>query len=1136
MTWHLHPLLLLPVFFALLTASLAWFGWSKRPARDAASFAVVMVAAAIWAGGNVLELGAADLPTKVFFLKFEYIGIVLLPTAWLIFALEYSGYDRRLNRRTLAILAIEPLVILLLLWTNETHGLFTRHFEVRQAGMLLEWNNVAGPAYWANIVYSYALIAVGNFLLLYHFSRLPAPHSRRELVILLGALLPWFANMAYTLYDFPVPGLDPTPFMLALTGLAFAWGLFSLRFLDLHPAQTTSPQELQAWRLRVLDGILRGILIIWLFALASGINNVIEAYQQERDAVRDPLATAPWVIAFYISVTILFVTITFLRHLPYSLRAGIFLAILYLLGAVGLALASLSGDGRVFLFSFTILSAILFGLRFGLFSVVLSLLTMIVMGWLQVNGVLVVPAERQINSTDVGAWVSGTLVFLILSTAALISTTYLLQMLENTIVHLRKTLNHEQRLTNMLRTIGYVNQLIVRERHHICLLEQVCEHLVAERGYTSAWVGLVEADGVTLKPVASADKKVDWEKLVLRLDGTTSGPTCVASALQGRRIIRIPEDDPCEACPLLSTYPQRSSLVLPIVSEERTFGVLAVDHAAPSFFDDDETTLLKELADDLAHALTALRAEEQQRALAELSSGLLFARNEDTLWTEVIAAAQKVLQADRVAIYGYDRENDALSCLRSYGLSPEYVDEINCHFHEVPGSALLRDPQPVVIQDIESDDAVGPLREWMRREGFRSYAVFPVYTSQGLSGAFVAYRNMPTVFTSSDLAAGQTLVRIIGLALENLAINAETKRKASELGTLYAAAQEMAFSMLDSASLLQVLARHVTEALQATSAYIVSVDLENQTLRVVSEYWSAHALPSERKSDLDRLYLLKDYPAFWRILKTGKAGIIHEDDPQASEIERQQFIEYGVRSILFVPVMVRGKTLGGLEVWESRRRREFTLSEIFLVQAMAGHAAAILESLQLFEQLREAYDKTLEGWARALELRDELTEGHTRRVTELTVRLARAMGLSEEHVEHIRRGAILHDIGKMAIPDAILHKKGPLTPAEERLVRLHPQFAYEMLYPIEFLRPALDIPYCHHERWDGSGYPQGLKGEQIPLAARIFAVIDVWDAITSDRPYRPAWSREEALRYMGSQAGKQFDPRVLEVFLSLIVG
>ena len=190
--------------------------------------------------------------------------------------------------------------------------------------------------------------------------------------------------------------------------------------------------------------------------------------------------------------------------------------------------------------------------------------------------------------------------------------------------------------------------------------------------------------------------------------------------------------------------------------------------------------------------------------------------------------------------------------------------------------------------------------------------------------------------------------------------------------------------------------------------------------------------------------------------------------------------------------------------------------------------------VKLSQDLIYAYDATLEGWSNALELRERETAGHSQRVVELTVELARSFGIDEETLKHVQRGALLHDIGKMGIPDSILLKPGPLTDEEWIIMRQHPIYSYRLLAGIPYLQPALDIPYCHHERWDGSGYPRGLKGKDIPLAARIFAVIDVWDALSSDRPYRPAWTIDSIISYLKEQSGKHFDPEVVEKFLTAI--
>jgi putative nucleotidyltransferase with HDIG domain len=176
----------------------------------------------------------------------------------------------------------------------------------------------------------------------------------------------------------------------------------------------------------------------------------------------------------------------------------------------------------------------------------------------------------------------------------------------------------------------------------------------------------------------------------------------------------------------------------------------------------------------------------------------------------------------------------------------------------------------------------------------------------------------------------------------------------------------------------------------------------------------------------------------------------------------------------------------------------------------------------------------LEGLARALELRDKETEGHSRRVTDTALKLAQKVGISGEALEDIRSGAILHDIGKISIPDGILHKPGKLTPEERLIVEQHPETAFKLLSRIPFFSKAIEIPYCHHEKWDGSGYPRRLSGEEIPLSARIFAVVDVWDALSNDRPYNKAWSREEIIKYFNEQSGKHFDPFVTKLFLSMV--
>jgi PAS domain S-box-containing protein len=252
------------------------------------------------------------------------------------------------------------------------------------------------------------------------------------------------------------------------------------------------------------------------------------------------------------------------------------------------------------------------------------------------------------------------------------------------------------------------------------------------------------------------------------------------------------------------------------------------------------------------------------------------------------------------------------------------------------------------------------------------------------------------------------------------------------------------------------------------------------------------------------------------------------------------FAGEGFVDCIAVPLEAKNELKGMLVIFHRSPISVNTEWSEFL-DALSDQAAIAIDNATLYEQSRRsntelmmAYEETIEGWASALELRDQETEGHSRRVVGLTLALAQAAGVPEEELVHIRRGAILHDIGKMGIPDSILQKPGPLSPEEWEKMRQHPVYAFRLLSAIPFLRPALDIPFSHHERWDGSGYPRGLKGTQIPLAARIFTVVDVWDALRSQRPYRGALPDDQVIQYLISKSGKEFDPEIIAHFTALL--
>jgi HD-GYP domain-containing protein (c-di-GMP phosphodiesterase class II) len=251
-------------------------------------------------------------------------------------------------------------------------------------------------------------------------------------------------------------------------------------------------------------------------------------------------------------------------------------------------------------------------------------------------------------------------------------------------------------------------------------------------------------------------------------------------------------------------------------------------------------------------------------------------------------------------------------------------------------------------------------------------------------------------------------------------------------------------------------------------------------------------------------------------------------------MKEEHFYEY-----YGVPLISKGTLKGLLEIFH-RSPLNPDGAWLDFMRTLAEQAAIAIDNIEMFENLQRsnkeltlAYDATIEGWSQAMDLRDKETEGHTLRVTEMTLHLSKALGLQDDALVHIRRGSLLHDIGKLGIPDRILLKPGPLDEIEMAIMKTHSDLALQMLAPIEYLNPSLDIPYCHHEKWDGSGYPRGLKGDQIPLTARIFAVVDVWDALTSNRPYRLAWTKDAAFKYLIDQAGIHFDPQIVDTFFRL---
>jgi HD-GYP domain-containing protein (c-di-GMP phosphodiesterase class II) len=537
-------------------------------------------------------------------------------------------------------------------------------------------------------------------------------------------------------------------------------------------------------------------------------------------------------------------------------------------------------------------------------------------------------------------------------------------------------------------------------------------------------------------------------------------------------------------------------------------------------------------------ALLHLR-ERQINAMQQLGSALFGLRSVDEIVRETLKVAIGVLNAQVGSLQLYDPANDTLVFRHA-------VDEHNAEMLiglSVPAtqginSRVFHSGEPLITNQIPEEG------DWNRdvdeKTGFhtRNMLTVPLKQPDGKTLGVIQVLNGRRPFDRYDMEVLQVMCSQAAHAIDNARLSEESERLAEESARSLAHLQALRHidhaitSSLDLSITLGVFVEQVIAQLRAGAAAVLLLDSEHQELKLAAHRgYSADAkLPSVLKltnsfageAALEHRIVRLD-------LRHGQAAerIQHE----APHLLAESFAHYHA-----VPLIAKGEVKGVLEVFH---RRAFEPDEEWLqfLETLAGSAAIAIDNAQLFTDLEEsnlelmrAYDTTINGWSRALDLRDKETEGHTQRVTEMTVRLAHAMGIPDEEMTHVRRGALLHDIGKMGIPDSILLKPGPLDEEEWAIMKCHPTYALDLLKPIKYLHPALDIPYCHHEKWDGSGYPQGLKGEGIPLCARIFAVIDVWDALRSDRPYRQGWSEERVRAHIRNGSGSHFDPAVVDAF------
>jgi len=519
------------------------------------------------------------------------------------------------------------------------------------------------------------------------------------------------------------------------------------------------------------------------------------------------------------------------------------------------------------------------------------------------------------------------------------------------------------------------------------------------------------------------------------------------------------------------------------------------------------------------------KREHELESLAAVSEALRSASTRTDLLTMVVDQLVVLLNTDGAALVLRDTHTGESGVEAIRG---EFMKELREHLLSGTGNfgQIYETGTPFVTQELTNEEGVAWSGEL---EGMHAVAGVPLIVRTQVIGALWIERQ--GAFDPAEIRLLTSIADMAANAIHRETSREETIQQLERLATLHSMDQ-MVIGGLDLKVILKFIIDKVATHLNVEAVAVLLFNPHTQQLEFADGrgFWT---------NAIETTHLGIGEGMAGAV--AGEQKTLYLPDLASSTLSLPPIIlNEGFVSYFATPLVVKGQVKGVLEVFQ-RNRIDPGSGWVNFFELLAGQTAIAIDNAQLFEGLQRsnqelslAYDATIEGWSRAMDLRDNDTEGHTQRVTELTIRLARAAGVSEKEIVHMRRGALLHDMGKLGVPDSILLKPGPLTESEWEIMHTHPLLVYEMLAPIAYLRPALDIPTYHHEKWDGSGYPRGIRGEQIPLAARIFAVVDVFDALISERPYRPAWSKEAAIAYICTSSGTHFDPQSVDLFLKLI--
>ncbi len=682
----------------------------------------------------------------------------------------------------------------------------------------------------------------------------------------------------------------------------------------------------------------------------------------------------------------------------------------------------------------------------------------------------------------------------------------------------------------ILRTLAKVNRVVLRENDRVKMLDAVCKILVEHRNYVYAWVGLVRETPENVSLAASSGPTCSFlDNFSLSLqDSSCHGPQCAIEAIRKGIPFLIDgseNEDPCPQCPTRRKYPNRTTLAIPLVRDAKNYGVFVVHATGPGIFDRPERALLTDLGDNIAYALEKLEADDQRKNHLEevmLLNEITRVALESTAITDALphlaVQLQGALNADRCDLALWNDQRQEITSVASTD-SGTTTDPVICPQSEGVAAVLVANRPVPCGPGCVPVPAPGPSGPFIMGMPLVAH-------DNPLGAAFVTF-DEERPCSQCDLNRARMIAGHIALAIAHTTTVEANSKRIEALLALHETSVDLA-GHRDIKGLLR--------AIVIRAGKLVGTEMGGLYLTVPNGLQMVVAR-GMLEPFVDRV-LPQGEGASGRAVISRKAILIN--DYATWEGSSPMYTDLRVGSVIAAPLLWKDKVLGAFHV-EHPSANVFGPDDIEIVSLFAEQAAVAIANARLIyntetarKELELGYTATLEGWVRALDLRDQETEGHTQRVTDLTVELARRLNVTEDQLEPIRRGALLHDIGKIGIPDAILRKPGPLTEDEWKVMRRHPQMAWDMLSPIEYLRTALAIPYGHHERWNGSGYPLGTKERQIPLAARIFAVVDVYDALRSDRPYRSGWPEGRVIAYINDHSGTSFDPEIVEAFLAMV--